>query len=261
MPWLVAFFVLVTPAIFRATAPASGESKTRPGPPARATVSSNSPVDQLIPWLLNEDRQLRGIAFSQVIFDATGKRVLAFDPQNEADRRVVKQISTAWDETMKRLNAPGSGIQNVERINEVSSYFEDTLRELLGSTAGLSCDSQPTIEEKVQRSGYPDLRIVDLVSRRVFYLDPKLYAVGSRNSSFRTFYFEPRKATNKVRDDAVHFIVGFEHERHEKNGRWKFTRWDLVDLSHFKVKLKAEFQGSNYDMYRAEAIVASGRGD
>jgi hypothetical protein len=113
----------------------------------------------------------------------------------------------------------------------------------------------------VQRAGYPDLRIVDLASRRVFYLDPKLYAVGSRNSSFRTFYFEPKKATNKVRDDAVHFIVGFEHERREKNGRWKFTRWDLVDLSHFKVKLKAEFQGSNYDMYRAEAIVASGRGD
>jgi hypothetical protein len=27
------------------------------------------------------------------------------------------------------------------------------------------------------------------------------------------------------------------------------------------VKLKAEFQGSNYDMYRAEAIVASGMGD
>jgi hypothetical protein len=143
----------------------------------------------------------------------------------------------------------------------VSSHFEDTLRELLGSTSGLSCDSPPTIEGKVQRSGYPDLRIVDLASRRVFYLDPKLYAVGSRKSSFRTFYFEPKKATNKVGDDAVHFIVGFEHERREKNGRWKFTRWDLVDLSHFKVKLKAEFQGSNYDMYRAEAIVASGKGD
>jgi hypothetical protein len=37
------------------------------------TVSSNSPVDQLIPWLLNEDRQLRGIAFSEVIFDAPAR--------------------------------------------------------------------------------------------------------------------------------------------------------------------------------------------
>jgi hypothetical protein len=224
---------------------------------AQEKTSSQNPVDQLIPWLLDENRQLRGMAFSEVIFDATGKRVLAFDPQNEADRHVVKQISAACDETMKRLNAPDSVIQNVGRINEVSSHFEDTLRELLSLTPGLSCDSPPTIEGKVQRSGYPDLRIVDLASRRVFYLDPKLYAVGSRDSSFRTFYFEPKVATNKVRDDAVHFIVGFEHERREKNGRWKFTRWDLVDFSHFKVKLKAEFQASNRDMYRAEAIVAS----
>src|SRR6266511_6009605 len=221
-------------------------------------------MDQLIPWLLDEDQHLRGIPFSKLIFDTTGRKVLPFEASNAVDQRVAKAISTACDETMKRLNAPDSAIQNVGRINEVSSYFEDTLRELLSSTSGLSCDSPPTIEGKTQRSGYPDLRIVDLASKRVFYLDPKLYAVGSRNSSFRTFYFEPKKATNKVRDDAVHFIVGFEHqpllrsgsagEQRETNGRWKFTRWDLVDLSHFKVKLKAEFQGSNYDMYRAEAI-------
>jgi hypothetical protein len=222
-------------------------------PPATTTA----PVDQLIPWLLNEDRQLREIPFSEVIFSATGKRVLAFDPQNEANQRVVKQISAACDDTMKRLNAPDSVIQNVGRINEVSSHFEDILRKLLSSTSGLSCASPPTTEGKMQRSGYPDLRIVDLASRRVFYLDPKLYAVSSRNSSFRTFYFEPKRATNKVREDAVHFIVGFEHERRNKNGRWKFTRWDLVYLSDFKVKLKAEFQGRSRDMYRAEAIVAT----
>jgi hypothetical protein len=41
---------------------------------------------------------------------------------------------------------------------------------------------------------------------------------------------------------------------------WKFTRWDVVDLSQFKVKLKAEFQGSNRDLYRPEAIVGSSSG-
>jgi hypothetical protein len=230
-------------------------------PATTESASSNLPVDQLIPWLLDENRQLRAIAFSEVIFDTAGKRVLAFDLQNETDQRVAKQISAACDETMKRLNAPDSVIQDVGRINEVSSHFEDILRELLSSTPGLSCDFPRTIEGKVQRSGYPDMRIVDLASKRVFYLDPKLYAAGSRNSGFRTFYFEPKTATNKVRDDAVHLIAGFEHDRRKRNGHWKFTRWDLVDLAQFKVKLKAEFQGSNRDMYRPEAIVASGRGD
>ncbi len=174
---------------------------------------------------------------------------------------MIKQISAACAETIKRFNIRDSAIQNVARINEGSSHFEDTLRQLLSVVPGLNCDFPRTAEGRLRRSGYPDLRIVDLASERVFYLDPKLYVAGSRESNFRAFYFEPKVATNKVRDEAVHLVVGFEHEPREKNGRWKFTRWDLVDLANFKVKLKAEFQGSNRDMYRPEAIVASGRGD
>jgi hypothetical protein len=231
----------------------------------RAAISqlSGAPkpaVDELIPWLLTENDQLHGIPFSEVIFDSTGKRVLGFDGNNPADQRVAKAISAACEETIKRLNAHDSAISRdggIDRINEVSSHFEDALRELLNATPGLRCDFPRTAEGKVQRSGYPDLRIVDEESQRVFYLDPKLYAAGSRDSSFRAFYFEPKQATNKVRDDAVHFVVGFEHEPRDKSSAWRFTRWDLVDLSHFEVRLKAEFQGSNRDLYRPEAIVAT----
>lgn len=229
---------------------------------AQTSPSPKGPVDRLIPWLLNEDQQLRGVPFSELIFDATGRKVLPFGANNALDQRVANAINAACDETMRRLNAPNSEIQKIDRINEVSSHFEDTLRELLNGTPGLHCDFPLTVEGKVQRSGYPDLRITDLESKRVFYLDPKLYAAGSRDSSFRTFYFEPKKSTNKVRDDAVHFVVGFEHALRgtgsgSPNATWKFTRWDLVDLSRFTVKLKAEFQGSNRDIYRPEAIVAS----
>jgi len=229
---------------------------------AQRSPAPNGRVDQLIPWLLDEGQQLRGIPFSELIFDTTGRKVLPFESNNAVDQRVAKAISTACDKTMERLNAPDSAIQNVDRINEVSSHFEDTLRELLNTTPGLQCDFPRTVEGKVQRSGYPDLRIMDVQSKRVFYLDPKLYAAGSRDSSFRTFYFEPKNSTNKVHDDAVHFVVGFEHAPRETGSgaakaTWKFTRWDLVDLSRFSVKLKAEFQGSNRDMYRQEAIVAS----
>jgi len=219
---------------------------------AQTSPPPKGPVDQMIPWLLDEDQELRGVSFSELIFDTTGKKVLPFDTNNAVDQRVAKAISAGCDEIMKRLTAPDSAIQNVNRINEVSSHFEDTLHELLNATAGLRCDFPLTVEAKLQRSGYPDLRIIDLASKRVFYLDPKLYAAGSRDSSFRAFYFEPRKATNKVRDDAVHFVVGFEHSPREAgsgsplarrssaeaaNATWKFTRWDLVDLSRFTVKL------------------------
>ncbi len=120
-----------------------------------------------------------------MILDTTRKRVLPVNPKVEIDQRVIKQISAACDETIKRFNAPDSAVQNVSRINEVSSHFEDSLRQLLNAAPGLSCDFPRTAEGRMQRSGYPDLRIVDLASKRVFYLDPRLYVAGSRDSSFR----------------------------------------------------------------------------
>jgi len=73
---------------------------------AMAQPAPKAAVDQLIPWLLDKDQQLRGVPFSEVIFDTTGKKVLRFDPNNPVDQRVAKAISAACDETMKRLNAP-----------------------------------------------------------------------------------------------------------------------------------------------------------
>jgi hypothetical protein len=236
--------------ILAATALAQQSATPRPSAGPRA------PVDALIPWLLEQDVQLRGIPFGQVIFDATGKKVIPMDPQNPTDQRVLKQIAHALNEVVRRLNQPGSIVQAIARINEVSGPFEDLIEGLLNTAPGLSCDFPRTADGHVQRSGYPDLRLVDKETKRVFYLDPKLYAAGSRESSFRTFYFEPRKSTNKVRDDAVHLVIGFEHAA-PKEGQWKFTRWDVVDLAHFRVRLKAEFQGSNRDLYRPEAIMAS----
>jgi hypothetical protein len=255
---LVAALLAVWPANCRATAPVAVPNPNQANAQATPTIeqAQKSPADQLIPWLLDEDRQLRGIAFSEVIFDTTGKRVLPVDRKNETHQRVIRQIGGVLDKVIQRMNAANSPVQSIERINEASSHFEDLLRELLNATPGLTCDFPRTTEGRIQRSGYPDLRIVDVASKQVFYLDPKLYAAGSRDSSFRAFYFEPKTATNKVREDAVHLVVGFEHAS-RKDGHWKFIRWDLVDLSQLKVRLKAEFQGSNRDMYRPEAIIAT----
>src|SRR6184192_4277435 len=107
---------------------------------AQTSPAPKAPVDQLIPWLLDEDQELHGVPFSELIFDTTGRKVLSFEANNAVDQRVAKAISAACDETMKRLNAPDSVIQKISRINEVSSHFEDTLRELLNSTPGLSCE-------------------------------------------------------------------------------------------------------------------------
>src|SRR5438270_3099983 len=111
---------------------------------ASSERNEKAAVDALIPWLLQEDIQLRGIPFSEVIFDATGKRVLAFNPKDEADGRVLKQISGVLDAVTEQLNMPDSVIQGIPRINEVSSHFEDLMHELLNKVPGFSCDFPKT---------------------------------------------------------------------------------------------------------------------
>jgi hypothetical protein len=221
-----------------------------------ATPDPQSPAATFIPWLLQEKEDLHQVPLSDVVLYATGKKIIALDPQNEADQRVLALLKTTLADVVATMSAPDSAIQSIARINEVSAPFENMIREKLDAAEGFKCGFPTTADGKVQRSGYPDLRLLDEASGRIYYLDPKLYSTGNRASSFRTFYFEPKVATNKIRDDAVHLILGFEHEG-RKAAHWNFTRWDVVDLSKFKVRLKAEFQGSNRDMYRPEAIVAT----
>ena len=57
---------------------------------AKLSPAPKAAVDQLIPWLLDEDQQLRGVPFSEVIFDTTGKKVFRFDANNTRPFRTKK---------------------------------------------------------------------------------------------------------------------------------------------------------------------------
>ncbi len=213
-------------------------------------------VQQLIPWLLDESAALKGIPFPDVIAATCGKRVLPVDRADKETQRILGEIGHALDEVRAAMNAPESPARSAKRVNEMSSHFESSLREKLNARTGFTCDFPKTTEGRAQRSGYPDLRLVDKATGRVLYLDPKLFAAASKRSSLRTFYFEPKRATNKVNDDAHHLIVGFSHAQ-DAGGAMQFTGWELIDLATFRVKLKAEFEGSNADLYRPEAVVGS----
>lgn len=227
---------------------------------ALATANADEKADAvktLIPWLLDEKDTLREIRFADVIAATSGKKVIAIDPKDQDDQRVLAQIGTALDAVLAAMNAPDSPTRAVQRVNEMSAKFEDAILAQLKAVPGLECGIPPTAAGVRQRAGYPDLRLLDKATGRVFYLDPKLFAQGSKTSALRTFYFEPKRATNKVNDDARHLIIGIEHDRGAE-GVVRFRHWELLDLANFRVKLKAEFEGSNADMYRPEAVVGTG---
>ncbi len=201
----------------------------------------------LVRSLLGENLSERTFAFATIAEACSGKRVLPLttDP---AHLRVTSGIHQALKTTLAELNQPNSPVRTLRRINEASKFFEDGIQKHLNETPGLKCEVPPNRSGDHQRSGYPDLRIIDLKSKLVFYLDPKLVEEGSAESTFRTFYFEPKNETLKITDDAVHLLVGIEHDG--KDQLWTFTGWRLVDLSQLRVRLKAEFQAANADLYR-----------
>lgn len=212
---------------------------------AQATIGDR----ELIAMLLAAKLDQRQFAFADVIAAVAGKQVLALRPDDPIHQRVLAAVEQAAKVVMQRLSAADHPIQHERRINEVSHVVEDGMRAEINRCAGLRCDIPPTRAGGKQRSGYPDLRVVDVASGLVFYVDPKLVESTSLRSTLRTFYFEPKDRTLKVTEDAVHLLCGIEHNGQQ--GAWRFTRCHLVDLSRLRCELKAEFQASNEQLYAA----------
>jgi len=216
-------------------------------------------VGDLIETLRESDDTFRDVPFGEVIQSSTGKRVIPIDPGDEVDTEILDAIRRAIGQVLTRMNRADSLTNQESRINECSAHFEEALRHYLNAQPGIECELPRTLEGNLQRPGYPDLRLVHQPSGRVAYLDPKLVEEDALGSSLRTFYYTPAKETGKVLDDAHHLLIGIEHDGN--TGRWKFLRWHLVDLSGFKVRLKAEFQADNRDIYRPELILESGEAE
>jgi hypothetical protein len=227
----------------------------RAAPRGPSAADGHSPAPQgdagLVRSLLAENLTARSFDFATIAEACSGKRVLPLE-DTPAHRTVTAAIHRALTETLADLNQESSPVRKLRRINEASKFFEDGILASINSMPGLHCEVPPTRAGEHQRSGYPDLRITDKESGSVFYLDPKLVEQGSADSTFRTFYFEPKNETLKITDDAVHLLAGIEHDGND--GQWTFTGWRLVDLSKLRVRLKAEFQASNADLYQKSRL-------
>lgn len=213
----------------------------------------SDPDTALVLSLLGENLSKRTFSFPTVAMACSGKKVLPLT-KDPAHLRVTAAIGKAVSASINELNKSDSPARTMKRINECSELFEDAILKHLNEQPGINCMLPATREGNQQRSGYPDLRVVDQESKQVFYIDPKLVESGHLETTLRTFYFEPKNETLKINDDAVHLLVGIEHDG--KVGEWTFSGWRLIDLSKLKVRLKAEFQASNAEVYQKSELHA-----
>ena len=251
--WLLALCLLALPGLRFGSGADAGETTA-------AREPGEEGLGDFIRWLLKDggDR-LEDIRFAKVVEAVSGRRMLPVDTRKEPDAALMDAVADALNAAMKDFERATNPIHEVGRVNEISRHIEDELRRRLDTMEGFRCGIPRTEAGDRQLSGYPDLRLEHEASGRVFYLDPKAYKDGTEDSSFRTFYFEPKGETNKILDDASHLIVGIAHGG-KTDGRWRLKRWTLVDLIDFRVSLKAEFQAGNRDLYRPDAVIRRGTG-
>lgn len=211
-----------------------------------AAEQKESTTSGLVHGLLDEHLSDRSFRFSGVMEAASGKSVIPLG-DSESSKLVLNAIDAALRAVCAMHSAPDSPVRSLNRINEASRYFEDGLLDALNRAPGFTCEIPPTRDGKTQRSGYPDLMLTHSASGRTYYLDPKLVHADSFDSTLRSFYFEPKDKTLKITQDACHLLIGIQHDGN--HGAWSFGPWQIIDLSTKTLRLKAEFQASNADLY------------
>lgn len=198
---------------------------------------------------------LRGIPFPVAIKALTGCEVLAFNPELNENKILLRQLTKAAK--FAGQNASQKGIFT-KRPNEAGNRIEPFVLKAL-KQVGLKADKPVSISGKKKVAGYPDIQIEDRFGRTI-YLDCKTYSASTKDQTFRTFYFSPSEDP-KITKDAFHLLMSFELDTVERNGKIAFipVSWQIYTLDKLLIQVKHEFNASNKELYTKEALLAEGR--
>lgn len=198
---------------------------------------------------------LEGIPFPIAIKAISGHKVIPFDRDNKQDLDLLDKLCQAADIAGKQ--ALQDGIFR-KRPNEVGNDVEPYVKQAL-KAVGLQADTPLTQKQKRQATGYPDIEVIDSNSR-VTYLECKTYNLKNIRTTFRAFYFSPSKESCKVTADARHLVMSFQIEIAQRKGRQVYVPvyWRIYSIDSMVVQVKHEFNASNRQIYRPEALLAEG---
>jgi len=211
-------------------------------------VTTNSPPANFLAELTRPEKQ---IPFKEVILATTHHRVLDFDTNNPAQVEFQKKLQQAA--ALAGARAGKAGL-DAGRANEAGNHMEPFVRAALRDV-GLAARVPVNETGDAQVTGYPDVEITGDVP---CYLELKTYNASTVNTTQRTFYYSP-SAHPKVTRDALHFLLAFQLETVQRDGKTVFVpvHWKLITLQDLLVDLKFEFNQSNRGLYGRDAASAS----
>lgn len=201
-------------------------------------------------------KPIAGIPFHIAIKALYKHKVISVDLKDEKDRELIEDLKKVAQIAGKNANRKGI-FRN--RPNEVGNDIEIFVKDALGKM-GFTPETPMRADGVRQAVGYPDIYFKDKSGRHV-YFECKTYNKANINTTQRAFYFSPsRTEQSKIIFDAYHIVLSFEIKQIQREGKRCFipVAWKLVSIHSMKVDVKHEFNASNREIYRDEAIIAEG---
>ena len=202
-------------------------------------------------------KPLKNIPFKIAIKAMSGCDVIPFDKNNPNDEQLLEDLIAATKIATKNANERGIFTR---RENEVGNHIEPFMIEALNQI-GLIANKPETKEGRKKAVGYPDIFLKDR-NGRPNYIECKTYNERNYQTTQRSFYYSPaeRQTDFKAIYDARHLVVSFKIERAEREGKRSFIPvfWKIFSTDSLIGQIKHEFNSTNKQMYRDEALLAEG---
>ncbi len=181
--------------------------------------------------------------FRDVIKAATDHSIVKFD---DSSLKVLAKIDECLKNNFSNLQLQMKKYKG--RVNEAGNEIEKLLKLQLNNLSNISCKTPTLANGTAQSSGYPDYLIES--SNVTIYADIKAFQAKTKESSFRSFYYEPTNQV-KILKDAPHCLIGFEIKSlgGDNKSPFELVNYEIVDLYDLQVNFKAEFNANNSDVY------------
>lgn len=201
-------------------------------------------------------KPVKGIPFSVIVKSLAERQVIQIDKADAADIELLKKLQRtihfcAADLKTNPIRRP--------RPNEVGNDLEAYVMRALPQ-AGLAA-ARPTSQAGLGKStGYPDILVRD-EAKRATYLECKIFAHGSADTTMRSFYLSPSESF-KVSVDARHLLLAFGMEANpiagSRDSLYIPKSYKLIDLHDLLCDVKYEFNSDNRRLYAPSMMLMQG---
>ena len=187
-------------------------------------------------------KPVKDIPFSVIVKSLAQRQVIQIDKTDVADMDLLKRLQEAIRICAADLKS--SPIRR-PRPNEVGNDVEAYVMRAL-PRAGLRAERPTSQAGRGKSTGYPDILVRD-GKNRATYLECKIFAHGTAETTMRSFYLSPSESF-KVSVDARHLLLAFGMNASSiagsRDSMYVPRSYKLMDLHDLlcDVKIRVQFR-------------------